>query len=127
VLDNPQATLNELVQISAKVGVDISEPGLHGRINERGVALLKGLLESSLKQFAAEGSVPGEVLAQFSRVDLLDSTQISLPAALAPYFAGHNSPGTEASLKIQLSVDYLHGRLNALHLGAGRVPTRSNL
>jgi hypothetical protein len=125
VLNNPEATLNELVQISAKLGVDVSEPGLHGRINEQGVALLKGLLDSSLKQFAAQGSVPAEVLAQFSRVDILDSTQMILPAALAPYFAGHNSPGTAASLKLQLSVDYLHGRLNALQVGAGRSPDQT--
>lgn len=122
VLDKQEATLNDLVQISAKLGVEISEPGLHGRINDEGVVLLKSLLDSSLKQFAAQGEVPAEVLAQFSRVDILDSTQITLPKALAPHFAGYNSPGTEAALKIQLSVDYLNGRLNTLQIGAGRVP-----
>jgi hypothetical protein len=121
-LDKPEASLNELVQISAKLGVDISEPGLHGRINAEGVVLLKSLLDSSLKQFAAQGTVPAKVLAQFSRIDILDSTQITLPKALASHFAGYNSPGTEAALKIQLSMDYLKGRLNALLMGAGRVP-----
>lgn len=125
LLDNAEATLNDLVQISAKIGVTISEPGLHGRINEAGVSFLKGLLDSSLKQFAASSAVPAEVLRGFSRVDLLDSTQITLPKALAPHFAGYNSPGTEAALKIQLSVDYLQGRLNALHIGAGRVPDQT--
>jgi hypothetical protein len=125
ILDNPEASLNDLVQISAKLGVEISEPGLHGRINDEAVALLKSLLDSSLRQFAAQGAVPVEVLAQFSRVDMLDSTQITLPKALAPYFAGYNSAGTEAALKIQLSVDYLKGRLNALQIGAGRVPDQT--
>lgn len=125
LLDNPEASLNDLVQISAKLGVVISEPGLHGRINEKGVALLKGLLDSSLKKFAAQGTVPAEVMQHFTRVDILDSTQITLPKALATHFAGYNSPGTEAALKIQLSVDYLRGRLNALHIGAGRVPDQT--
>jgi hypothetical protein len=125
LLDNPEASLNDLVQVSAKLGVEISEPGLHGRINDEGVELLKGLLDSSLKQFAAQGAVPAAVLSRFSRVDMLDSTQITLPKALAPYFAGYNSPGTEAALKIQLSVDYLKGRLNALQIGAGRVPDQT--
>jgi hypothetical protein len=125
LLDNPEATLNDLVQISAKIGVEISEPGLHGRINAEAVAFLAGLLESSLKQFAAQGAVPAEVLARFSRVDILDSTQIMLPAALAPHFEGYNSPGTEAALKIQLSMDYLQGRLNALRIGTGRVPDQT--
>lgn len=125
LLDNPEASLNDLVQISAKLGVEISEPGLHGRINEEGVTLLKGLLDSSLKQFAAQGTVPAEVLSRFSRVDMLDSTQITLPKALAAYFTGYNSPGAEAALKIQLSVDYLQGRLNALQIGAGCVPDQT--
>lgn len=125
LLNNPEASLNDLVQVSGKLGVDISEPGLHGRINDEGVELLKNLLDSSLKQFAANGAVPAKVLSRFSRVDMLDSTQITLPKALAPYFAGYNSPGTEAALKIQLSVDYLKGRLNALQIGAGRVPDQT--
>ncbi len=125
LLDNPEASLNDLVQISAKLGVEISQPGLHDRINEAAVALLKGLLDSSLKQFAAQGVVPAEVLARFSRVDILDSTQMTLPKALAPYFEGYHSPGAAAALKIQLSVDYLKGRLNALHMGAGRVPDQT--
>ncbi len=125
LLEQPEATLNDLVQISGKLGVDITEPGLHGRINERAVALLKQLLDSSLKHFAAQGTVPATVLAHFTRVDILDSTQITLPPALAEYFAGHNSPGTEAALKIQLSIDYLSGQLNAVQLGAGRDPDQT--
>jgi len=125
LLDNPEASLNDLVQISAKLGVEISEPGLHGRINQASVVLLKSLLDSSLKYFAAQGRVPAEVVGQFSRIDVLDSTQITLPKALAPHFAGHNSPGTEAALKLQLSVDYRAGRLNALQMGSGRVPDQT--
>ena len=76
LLEDPEATLNDMVQISAKLGVEISEPGLHGRINDEGVALLKALLDSSLKQLAAQGTVPAEVLTHFTRVDMLDSTQL---------------------------------------------------
>jgi len=125
LLDNPEATLNDLIQVSAKAGVAISEPGLHSRINDEAVGLLKGLLDSSLKHFAAQGTVPAEMLARFSWVDVLDSTQITLPKALADHFAGYNSPGSEAVLKIQLSVDYKQGRLNALQIGAGRVPDQA--
>jgi hypothetical protein len=102
--------------------VTISEPGFHGRINDEAVELLKRLLASSLKQFAVQGDVPAAVVKQFTRIDLLDSTQITLPKALAAYFAGHNSPGTEAALKIQLSVDYRSGQLNTIRIGPGREP-----
>jgi hypothetical protein len=124
-LDNPEASLNDWGQVSAKLGVEISEPGLRGRINDAGVDRLKSLLDSRLKQVAANGAVPAEVLSRFSRVDILDSTPITLPKALEPYFVGYHSPGTEAALKIQLSVDYLKGRLNALPIGAGRVPDQT--
>jgi hypothetical protein len=119
-LDKPEATLNELVQVSAELGVDISEPGLHQQMNVPAARFLKLLLEVSLQQFIANGPVPRGVLERFERVDILDSTQVALPTHLADEFAGFNTPTSAAVLKIQLSFDYLRGRLNALHLGAGR-------
>jgi len=119
-LDKPEATLNELVQVSAELGVDISEPGLHQRMNGPAVRFLKVLLEVSLQQFVANGPVPHGVLERFERVDILDSTQVALPRHLADEFAGFNTPTSAAMLKLQLSFDYLRGRLNALQVGAGR-------
>ena len=125
MLENPEATLNDLVQISARLGVEISEPGLHERVNDSAVELMKGLLGSSLKHFVAHGDVSAEVLACFTSVDILDSTQIILPAALAEDFAGHNSPGTEAALKMHLSMDYRSGNLRAIQFRAGREPDQA--
>ena len=122
LLENREATLNDLVQISAQLGVEISEPGLHGRINELAVVLLAQVLASSLKYQAGGGAVPAGIAQRFAHIDIVDSTQIRLPKALAEHFAGHNSPGTEAMLKMHLSIDYLSGRLNAVRIEAGRTP-----
>ena len=124
-LDNPEAPLNELVQVSEDLGVTISEEGLHQRMNERAVAFLRDLLASSLKQFKAQGTIPDEVLNQFTSMNLLDSTQVTLPEELAEFFAGFNSEGSRAMLKMQLSIDYLTGRLNAIRFGAGRDPDQN--
>ncbi len=48
LLERPDASLNELVQVSADLGVEISVPGLQARITERGVKLLEALLKASL-------------------------------------------------------------------------------
>lgn len=122
MMENGEAPLNELIQVSADLGVEISETGLHLRMNESAVKLLKSVLASSLKEFAAQGQVPVKVLEQFSRVDILDSSQVILPAKLANEFEGFNSAGAEAALKMQLSLDYLKGRVNAVQIGPGREP-----
>ena len=122
LLAGGEATLNDLVQISAHLGVTISEPGLHGRINEAAVVLLEAMLASSLKHQFGGGEVPAEVAQGFTSIDILDSTQVKLPKTLEEHFAGHNSAGTEAMLKIHLSMDYLSGRLNAVRFVAGRTP-----
>ena len=125
VLENPEATLNDFVQISARLGVAISEPGLHARVNGEAVDFLKRLLEIGLQRLGGQGSVPAKVLETFTRVDILDSTQFAVHPVVAEEFVGYNSPGTEATLKIQLSTDYLSGALNAVEVGPGRVPDQA--
>ena len=47
-LDNPQASLNDLVQYSQRLGVSISEAGLQQRIQQPGVDLLRDLMQDSI-------------------------------------------------------------------------------
>jgi hypothetical protein len=125
-MDNSDASLNDLVQCSAELGVEISEPGLHQRLDESAVAFLKGLLACGLQNLRAETRLPEEVLKHFSQVNLLDSTYIALPDALHTHFAGKGGRGgVVAAVKVQLSLDYLTGNLNAIELEAGREPDQN--
>jgi hypothetical protein len=119
-LDNPQATLSDLVQVSEELGVDITPQGLQNRINRKAVGFLHRLLERSLSLLRAGERLPGAVLEQFTAVNISDSSIITLPAAMQAEFAGFASQGSEAAVKFQLSFDYLSGNLNALEAEAGR-------
>ena len=121
-LDNPQATLNELIQGSQQLGIDISESGLHQRLNDRAVMFLKALLERSVSLCQERQRLPAEVLQPFSQVNVLDSSIVTLPEELSGLFAGSGQRGCSASVKLQLNFDYLTGALNALEVLAGRTP-----
>lgn len=124
-LDNPEASLNELVQCSAQLGVTISESGLQQRLNQQAVEFLKRLFAYSLTTFREGVRLPTEVLKHFSQVNILDSSIITLPAALREVFTGYGMRGGKAALKVQLSFDYLTGDLNAVDLVAGCEPDQN--
>lgn len=85
ILGGPtEATLNELVRVRAELGVDISEPELHQRMNGPAVQFLKLLLGGSLQQFIANGPMPRGVLAHFRRVDILDSARLRIRLGDSP-------------------------------------------
>lgn len=125
LLERPDASLNELVQVSADWGVDISVPGLQARINGPGVKLLEGLLKASLGRMDSRVQLPAAVLDGFSAVYVLDSSIVTLPAVMQSQFAGFASAGSEAAIKFQLCYEYKYGNLRALEWGAGRCNDQS--
>lgn len=124
-LERPDASLNDLVQVSADLGVAISVPGLQARINGQGVKLLEGLLKASLGRMDSRVQLPAAVLEAFSAVYVLDSSIVTLPAAMQEQFAGFASTGSEAAIKFQLCYEYKYGNLRALEWGAGRCNDQS--
>lgn len=124
-LANPEATLNELVQYSAELGVSISEAGLHQRFNEQAVEFLKQLVAYAVRTLREESRLPDNVLEHFSSVNILDSSIITLPETLKEVFAGYGTRGGQSSMKLQLSFDYLSGQLNTVKVVPGREPDQN--
>jgi hypothetical protein len=125
-LQEPAASLNELIQVSAGLGVTITQPGLNARINEEAVALLRGIFEGGLKQLqASDRQMAHGLLQHFSAVYILDSSIVTLPASLQSQFAGFSTPGTQAAVTLQLGFEYLRGNRAALELGPGRLNDQS--
>ena len=125
-LDKPQASLNDLVQVSEDLGVEISESGLHQRMGPEAVALLESLLAKSIDLMNNTAGLSDDVLCQFSAIYLIDSSVITLPAAMQATFAGFASQGSEAAMRFQLCFDYLHGNVCALEAGPGRENDQSS-
>lgn len=122
-LANPEATREALAQMAASLGLSISPQGLSDRFTEEAARFLQRMVELAVSQvIAAEpGAIP--LLQRFSAVILLDSTVIVLPDPLAAVWqgcGGTTSEGTQASVKLQVSLDVLCGALQGPELQNGR-------
>lgn len=120
-MGKPAASLSELSQAAANVGVDISRQGVAQRFDERAARFLKRLLQVALEEVVEGPSVQSEVLRRFRGVYLLDSTCIGLPDALQSEWAGcGGSQGASAGLKISVLWDMVSGGWSRVELMAGR-------
>jgi hypothetical protein len=123
-IETPEATLNQLAQVSADLGVSVTPQGLEDRRTDEAVQFLPAMLSESLKLFRQEQSLPVEWLDRFSAVELLDSSSVRLPASMADEFPGCGGDGPKASVKVQLLVELRQGRL-AITLETGRSPDQT--
>jgi hypothetical protein len=123
-IETPEATLNQLAQVSTDLGVPVTPQGLEERMTDAAVRFLRSMLGESLKLFRQELSLPVELLDRFSAVHLLDSSSVALPAVMADEFPGCGGDGPEASAKVQLMVELRQGSLT-ITLETGRSPDQT--
>jgi len=122
-LANPQASVEGLAQAAAAVGVAISAQGLDQRFTEAAAVFLENMLTAAVQTVIAADPVAIPLLERFSAVVLLDSSTITLPAALALWWPGC-SAGT-AALKLHVRYDLCRGCLSGLVVQEGRISDRS--
>ena len=121
-LSNPDATLDELTQIAAALGLKISQQCLDQRFTQSSAAFLREVLEASVSKVISGEPSALEVLRRFSGVYLIDSSTVTLPDELAEVWegCGGSSPqNTSSSLKLHVRWDLLSGGIG-LELTAGR-------
>jgi hypothetical protein len=122
-LANPDATLEELAQTAAMVGVSISPQGLAERFTRQAADCLQHLLSAAVKHLIRSDGVQAPLLERFTAIHVLDCTTIRLPKALAALWpGGGDQPAREppAALKVALHWDLRLGSLDGLQLQAGR-------
>lgn len=124
-LKKPHSSLGDLVKVADQLEIEITIPGLDQRINQEAVSLLMEILQRSVQELSGQDRLDIEVLKHFSAVYLLDSTQLALPDTMSGLFPGAGGDGPAASMKIQLSYDYLRGELSALRFTAGIEPDQN--
>src|SRR5260370_207263 len=123
-LHQPQATLEQLTQMAATVGVVVTPQGLDKRFTEALARCLKQVLEAAVAQVIASNQVVIPLLNRFTGVLIQDSSVILLPADLATTWrgCGGTNPAQGASaLKIQVRLDLTTGQIQGPHLQDGRV------
>jgi hypothetical protein len=122
-LANPNATLAELSQTAAALGVAITPEGLTQRFTAEAATFLQEVLAAAVKRLLAADPLAIPLLERFAGVYLEDSTSIVLPDALHDCWAGcGNATGQgRAALKLNLRLDLNTGHLASLTLHDGRM------
>lgn len=124
----PRATLAELSQTAAALGTPVSPQALDQRFTPAAAALLRKRVEAAAAEVVAADPVAPAVLTRFAAVEVLDSTTVGLPDALAATWrgcGGRTGRGAEAALKVTVRLDLVSGRLTGPELGAGRTQDRA--
>ncbi len=121
-LANPQATLEQLAQSAANVGMPLSPQGLDKRFTQAAATCLQQVLAAAVQQVVAAHPVAIPILQRFNGVYLLDSTTITLPDALASVWqgCGGTATGSAAALKVQVLGNLTTGALRSVGLEDGR-------
>lgn len=122
-LAHPDATLEQLTQCAARVGVTVSTQAIDQRLNLCTAKLLQHLLGASMQHLIAAEPVAIPILQRFTGVRVQDSTTIVLPDALKAHWAGcggSTAEHTAAALKCGVQLDLLTGSLSSLDLADGR-------
>src|SRR4030065_998896 len=76
-LENPDATLEELVQTTLALGVSISPQGLDQRFTESAADLMQAVLEHAVQQVIASEPVAIPLLQRFAGLYLLDRRAVA--------------------------------------------------
>jgi hypothetical protein len=120
-LGNPDATLPNLAQNAATLGVQVTAQAIHDRSSSASAACLAQVLASAIQQTIAASPADLALLNRFTGVVIIDGSVIGLPAPLAVAFpGGANQAGGHAGLKLGVGLDLVTGRLDGPHLLAAR-------
>jgi hypothetical protein len=124
-IDDPEANLDDLAGYCADLGVEISAQGFDQRINRKTVDFCQAMLSQAMGHFKNTLTLPLPILQQFSAVNLVDSTSLSLPETMVSEYPGCGGDGPSASLKVQLNFEFLYGNLEQIVLRPGNEPDQA--
>jgi hypothetical protein len=126
-LRQPQASLGQLCQTAASLGMVLSEQGLSRRFDRRAAALLEQVLATAVSQVVSADPAVLPLLQRFGTVTVQDSSTVALPAALREVWQGCGGQHEQgvAALKVQVRWDLVSGRLEGPLLDHGKRQDRT--
>ena len=99
-LENSQATLEELCQTAAALGLTITPQGLDQRFSASAAECLRKVLEAAVDKVIAAEPVAIPVLQRFKGVYLDDSSTVTLPDDLANVWSGCGGSTEKGTLSL---------------------------
>jgi len=128
-LSNPNATIEELTQSAATLGITITPQGLDKRFTEKAATFLQRVLEAAVGVVIAQKPVAIPVLQRFSSVYIQDSSTITLPDVLAVIYqgcGGSTAKNTSSAIKTQIRLNLNTGELLGPYLQSGKEHDQSS-
>jgi hypothetical protein len=117
---NPEASLEEMTQTAALLGVEISPQGLDQRFTPQAAACVKQVLEAAVKRLLRKEPSTLPILERFTGVYVQDSSIIVLPDELKALWPSCGGDTSGAALKVQVRWELRSGQLEGPYLHAGR-------
>jgi len=129
LMQNPEATLEEMAGMAGLVGAQISAQGLAVRFTPAACEFMHNVLARAMRMIVTSEAVAIPLLARFQGVYLLDSTVVRLPSELHTMWPGvsTNKGDPTAALKVQVRLDYCSGCLDHIALQSARSQDRAAL
>lgn len=121
-LNHPDATLEQLSQTAATLGVQVSPQAIDQRFGPAAAAFLERVVEAAVQEVVSTTPLPLTVFKHFEGVLVQDSSVVVLPQELAEVWpgCGGRETGGQAALKLQVRLDLKGGRLEGPVLTPGR-------
>lgn len=126
-LAKPGASLGELSQTAAALGVPITPQGIDERFTPAAAACVQRVLETAVGHLIVGQAVEIDILRRFNGVYIEDSTIIELPTVLAETYrgcGGSNGFG-QAAAKVAVRINLTDGTLTGPCIESGRVHDRA--
>lgn len=122
-LSNSDATLEELAQTAATIGVNISAQGLDQRFTESGAKLLKKVLDEAVTRMIRGEGPELPILKRFTAVYIQDSSVVNLPDDFQEDWPGCGNRVSKglSAVKIEVRLDLLSGEMVGPLLENGRI------
>jgi hypothetical protein len=113
LLNTPDGTLAQLAGfLSGACGTGVSAQAVDGRINAMAREFMGVLFEKAIAMSGRTLGIGAEILAGFDHVYVTDSTNFELHPSLADKFKGSGGDASKASMRIQLVLDYVTGKMH---------------
>lgn len=117
---NPDASVQEMTQTAAILGIEISPQGFDQRFTPEAAACAKQVLEAAVKRVLKKDPLCLPILDRFTGVYVQDSSVIVLPEELKQLWPGCGGDGSGAALKVQVRLELRSGQLEGPYLHAAR-------
>ena len=112
LLNTPDGSLAQLAAfLSVACKTKVSAPALDERLSIAAMAFMRVCLDRAIALATRPRKLAGCALADFDHIYIIDSTTFDIHPSLRSVFQGSSGDGSPASMRIQLVLDYLTGRL----------------